>query len=108
MKLHILTLNWNGASKLQQLYATLMPSLAGIDFRWHVKDNGSIDGSVDYLQSMNNEKISIVKCDHNNDNYAKGCNVLFDVAKPEDEDYILLLNNDVSFFDISSIHNMID
>ena len=106
-KLFIFTLNWEGAEKLKKLYPSLIKSLKDINYEWFIKDNNSKDDSVDYLNSFNNKNIKIIKYKNNLQNFAQGMNFLFTEAKPDDEDYVLLLNNDIIFNDSNSIKNMI-
>jgi len=105
--LHILTLSWNGKSKLEKLAPTLIKSLNNIEYKWLVKENGSNDGSIEYLNGLNNSNIIPIQWKNNLQNFAEGCNVLFKEASPKENDYILLLNNDIIFNDFSSIKNMI-
>lgn len=104
--LHILTLNWNGADKLQKLYNSLIPSLKDINYTWLIKDNNSVDNSAEVVSKFVGN-INYNQYPNNNQNFSEGCNYLFDIAKPDDEDYILLLNNDIVFNDTHSIKNMI-
>jgi GT2 family glycosyltransferase len=104
--LKILTLNWNGKDKLERLTPTLINSLNRIDYEWWVKDNGSKDGSVEFLESLSNTHL--VKTSHNRDSYASGMNILFEAANCLDEDLILFLNNDLYFGNTNSIKNMIE
>lgn len=104
----ILTLNWNGRSKLEKLYPTLISSLDKLKYTWLVKDNASKDEGVEYLKSLNDSNIDIYPYHDNKQNFSEGMNYLFDKSNANDEDYVLLLNNDVMFNDTSSIHNMID
>lgn len=94
-RLFILTLNWNGEEKLKKLAPSLTNCLSDIDFEWYVKDNASKDGSIDYLNSLNNDKIKVIKYKDNSQNFSAGMNYLFNEIKPKDNDLILLLNNDV-------------
>lgn len=104
--LYILTLNYNGEDKLKKLAPTLLDSLDGINFEWHIKDNASKDKSVDYLKSLDNNKIKILEYKDNSQNFAAGMNYLFNIIKPNDNDFILLLNNDIIFNDTTSIEKM--
>ena len=104
--LHILTLTWNGKSKLEKLAPTLIKSLNNIEYKWLVKDNGSNDNSIEYLNGLNNPNIVPIQWKDNLQNFAQGCNLLFKEASPKESDYILLLNNDIIFNDFSSIKNM--
>jgi GT2 family glycosyltransferase len=107
MKLHILTLHWNAKEKIERLYKSLIPSLDGIDFKWWIKDNNSTDGSVEYLKLIECENIEAYYCTHNRDSFSVGMNILFERANINDDDFVLLLNNDLWFGDDKSIHNMI-
>ena len=103
-KLHIFTLTWNGLSKLLDLKPGLEASLSGIDYTWHIRDNGSRDGTIEEIQKWNCKPYAI---GHNKDTFAKGMNYLADQLSLKDDDYILLLNNDVVFNDKNSINKMI-
>jgi GT2 family glycosyltransferase len=105
--LYILTLNWEGADKLAKLYPTLINSLSGVDFKWLIRDHGSNDDSLKVIKNWNNDNVIAIDYKHNRDNFSEGCNFLFKEANPKDEDFILLLNNDVIFNDILSIKNML-
>ncbi len=105
--LHILTLNYNGKTKLEKLYPTLINSLNGIEYSWHIRDNGSSDNSIDLKNVWNNDSVIFSRINHNIDGFATGCNYLFNIASPNDNDLILLLNNDITFNDTNSIKNMI-
>ena len=105
-KLFIQTLNWNGKELLERLYKTLIPAVNKFDYKWLVKDNNSKDGSVEFLKSIQGDRVDVLYCSHNTDSFASGMNILFDMANPSDEDLILLLNNDVWFGDDTSIVEM--
>lgn len=109
MTLYIMTLHWNNVEKLKKLHKTLIPNLEqlNIDWQWWIKDNGSTDGSKEFLQSIESNKIKIHFRNHNKDSFSSGMNLLFELINPNDEDYILLLNNDLWFNDKNSIKNMI-
>ena len=106
-KLNILTLNWDGKDKLKQLYPSLISSLQDIDYQWFVKDNNSKDKSVEYLNSHNNDRVKVFAYPNNQQNFSQGCNYLFNEAAPSDNDYVMLLNNDIIFNDTQSIKKMI-
>jgi GT2 family glycosyltransferase len=103
--LHLLTLSYNGKDKLLPLYNSLFKH--NLQFIWHIKDNGSKDGTVEEFKNINNDRINIIQYPHNKDNYSYGCNFLFKEANPKDDDTILLLNNDVLFTNDINLHNMI-
>lgn len=106
-KLHVLTLTWNGIDKLSKLHESLMPALQGIDYNWLIKDNNSKDNTVDIASSWAGN-INVIPYKDNKQNFSEGCNFLFKEASPKDEDYVMLLNNDVTFGDTSSLKNMLD
>lgn len=106
--LHILTLSWQGKSKLEALNKSLLPALDGIDYKWHIKENGSTDNSVEEIKKWDNKNINLIAYPHNRQNYAQGMNLLFKEAAPADNDIILTLNNDVIIKNINSIKNMIN
>jgi GT2 family glycosyltransferase len=106
-KLYILTLTWNGLSKLKRLYPTLINSVNDISYKWYIKDNNSVDNSISYLNEQNNSNIIPIKWKDNLQNYSQGNNFLFREAAPKESDYILLLNNDIIFNDATSIKRMI-
>lgn len=106
--LNILTLNWDGKDKLEKLYPSLMKSLDNIDYRWFIKDNNSKDDSIKYINSFENSNVNIIQYKNNRQNFSEGCNHLFNVANPNDNDLVMLLNNDIIFNDKSSIKNMIN
>lgn len=105
-KVHILTLTWNGCDKLTKLKESLMPALEGIEYTWWIKDNASIDNTVE-VASQWGDSVKVIEFKNNLQNFSQGCNFLFNEAKPKDDDLILLLNNDVSFGDTTSLKRMI-
>jgi GT2 family glycosyltransferase len=112
MKLHALTLSWNGLPKLNKLYPGLMDNFNSLlksekeltDCLWHLRDNGSKDETVKQGKEWNSTIIYDVG--HNRDNFAKCVNYLFKEANPQDDDFILLLNNDVVFPDKVSLREL--
>lgn len=106
--LHLYTLNWNSKDKITNLYNSLDKYYKDLDFKWFIKDNNSNDGSQEIIDSFKNPKINLIKYTHNKDNFAEGMNFLFKESKPNKDDYILLLNNDIIFNDSQSLINMID
>ncbi len=105
--LNILTLTWNGADKLDKLHTSLMPALEGIDYRWIIKDNASKDDTIAMIAKWENDKIKVIAHPNNQQNFSQGCNVCFKEAAPADNDYVMLLNNDIIFNDADSIKKMI-
>ena len=86
-KLHILTLNWNGLSLLQDLRpslkAAIEPLKDAVDVTWYVRDNGSTDGSFEYLESIDDIPTRVFSINHNRDAFATGVNNLWRSAQPE-------------------------
>lgn len=105
--LHIITLNWQGKDKLKKLKESLLPALNDVEYTWHIKDNGSTDGSLEEIASWTDVKVNLIAYPNNRQNYAQGMNLLFKEAAPKDDDLILTLNNDIIFQDTTSLKAMI-
>jgi len=105
--LHILTLTWNACDKLNALKNSLLPALSNIDYQWLIKDNASKDDTVKVASDWG-DKIKVFPYKDNLQNFSAGMNYLFREAAPADNDYVMLLNNDVIFNDTESIRNMLD
>lgn len=108
-KLHIFTLSWNGLDKLQRLKESMLPGLkkAKVDWHWHIKSNGCSDNTPENVNTWG-DRITCYEYKNNMQNFSEGNNYLFDLVQPEDDDYVLLLNNDVIFNDNKSLKKMID
>jgi len=107
MTVHVLTLNWQGKDKISKLKESFRPAIKDIDYVWHIKDNGSTDGSVEEIKNWNDVKYNLIEYPNNRQSYSQGMNLLFKEACPKDDDIILTLNNDVIFNDTVSLKNMI-
>ena len=108
--IHILTLTWDGLDKLKKLNDTLRVASISLNqpVRWYIRDNGSKDGTVEWLKSYRDLfDVESMFVNHNRDNFAQGVNSLFEIAKPQQGDFILLLNNDIIFGDDTSLVNML-
>lgn len=105
--LHILTLTWNACDKITALKNSLLPALENIDYQWLIKDNASKDETVKTISEWG-DKIKVIPYKDNLQNFSAGMNYLFHIAAPADDDYVMLLNNDVIFKDTTSIKNMMD
>lgn len=121
--IHVLTLTWNGLDKLKRLAPTLESACEdlGHDVRWYVRDNGSKDGTQQWLEERYPKGVRVTlskNCahcfglrtmfvDHNRDNFAQGVNSLSEMANPQSGDFVMLLNNDMVFGDKTSIVNML-
>jgi len=109
--IHILTLNWNGLDKLKELFGSLLPAVEEMkaidhDWKWYVRDNGSTDGSKEWLSELKN--VELLSVDHNRATYAQGMNSLFEMVRQniEPNDVVLFLNNDVVIEDRHSLAKM--
>src|SRR5277367_6348823 len=103
--LNILTLTWNKSDKLCKLKESMIPALEGIDYTWFIKDNASKDDTVEKA-SVWGDNVKVIKYKDNLQNFSQGMNYIFNVAAPKDNDLVLLLNNDITFGDTTSIKNM--
>lgn len=110
MNIHILTLTWNGLEKLTKLKESLLPNLNNLkdlNWKWWIKDNGSTDKTVEVASTWG-DNIEVIAYKNNLQNFSQGMNYCFDAAKPNDNDLILLLNNDVIFGDNTSLQKMVN
>lgn len=126
MRIHVLTLTWNGIDKLKFIEHGLTTNLDYLtrtengDLKeghehpiWHLRDNGSKDGTIDFVKKweiMSDPHTQTVVYDigHNRDSFATGMNFLFEKANPADSDIILLLNNDIVFHGEKNLKKMYD
>jgi GT2 family glycosyltransferase len=92
---------------LRTLKVSLMPALEGIEHTWHIKDNGSEDGTVQEARTWG-PNVRVYEYPNNRQNFAEGMNYIFNQAAPEDNDVVMLLNNDVVLQDTGSIQAMLD
>ena len=104
--LHLLTLTWNAADKLTKLKESLIPALNDVEYTWTIKDNASKDNTVEVASTWG-DKVQVLAYKDNRQNFSEGMNYCFNAATPADDDYVLLLNNDVILNDKKSIKNMI-
>lgn len=105
-RLFIMTLTWNACDLLTKLKESLIPALNGLDYKWIIKDNNSKDDTVKVASSWG-DNITVISYKDNFQNFSEGMNYIFNFISPKDDDFILLLNNDITFGDITSIKNMI-
>jgi hypothetical protein len=87
----ILILNWNSREMTAQCIHSVLKMIAE-DYEIIVVDNGSKDGSVEYLQGQF-PRITVLSQDHNL-GFAAGCNVGLKLALERGAKYVLPLNND--------------
>lgn len=104
--LHVFCLNWNGENLLNTLLISLLENLKNIsqDYSIHIRDNGSTDNSINIIKKYS---INLYSIAHNRDSFSEGMNFLLKETKPDDEDYILLLNNDINFISNNNLNKMI-
>lgn len=93
---HVLVINWNGLTHLQECFETL---LAG-DYpnaQFILIDNASTDGSVEFVRGRfgDDPRVAIIECPTNL-GWSGGNNVGLERALAEGADYVLLLNNDTA------------
>lgn len=106
--IHILTLTYNGLSKLQKLRPGLLKNLEtlGEEFKWYIKSNGCKDGTIEEVSKW--PEVKLLDTGHNRDNFAAGVNKLCSISNAKQDDIYLFLNNDVEFVDNVSIKNMFE
>ena len=91
MDIAVVILNWNGKHFMQKYLPILVSNTADVPGAFiAVADNGSDDGSVEWLEKEHPE-VQLVKFDRNY-GFAEGYNKAFEVI---DADYYVLLNSDV-------------
>lgn len=92
-KVAIITLNWNGKKHLDDCLNSLL-KLNYPNFEIIVVENGSTDGSKEYLRNNFQEKIKIIDLSENT-GFAKGNNLAIQAAfKDPAVKYIATINND--------------
>ena len=90
MKLSVVIANWNTKELIKQSIESILHSAApGLDFEIIVIDNGSMDGSAEYLKALGNTIRLILNTE--NKGYAKACNQGMKISAGK---YILLLGSD--------------
>lgn len=83
-------LNWNGVHYLQKFLPILISKTRYCDAQFYVADNGSTDGSIDYINSTF-PYINVIRLSTNL-GFAKGYN---EALKIVDAQYFMILNSDV-------------
>lgn len=115
MAIYALTLTWNAKECLDKLYKSILEVRKSLttDFIWYIRDNNSNDGTEELVKSWNDDVfVRYFKANHNLDNFAKCNNFLVDQVKEQenidyDKDYFLLLNNDITIDDSTSLNSML-
>ncbi len=93
MKTAVVILNWNGKGFLEKFLPGVTASTEGLDAEVVVADNGSTDGSVEYLQSTYPELKTILF--DRNYGFTGGYNRAFKALEEDAPEYFLLLNSDI-------------
>lgn len=90
-KVGIIILNWNGIKDTVECLESLK-KITYNNYNIYVVDNGSTDGSIEYLNKYN----TYIKIISNKQNlgFAEGNNIGIRAAIEDGADYVLLLNND--------------
>jgi len=89
-KTAIVILNWNGIDYLKRFLGTAVRNSSSPGNAIYVADNGSTDGSADWI-SMNFPDVGLIKFDKNL-GYAGGYNM---ALQQIDSEYFILLNSDI-------------
>jgi GT2 family glycosyltransferase len=89
-KVAVVILNWNGLKFLQQFLPSVLQS-TWPNLQVVVGDNGSTDGSVEYIQSRYASEVTVIQNDENY-GYTGGYNRIVNQVKA---DYYILLNSDI-------------
>jgi GT2 family glycosyltransferase len=113
MRVHVLTLNWNGQAMLDKLREDLGWELCCFWMKegrlkegwepaiWHIRDNGSKEVPDPILWDVRSDigplETRVYEAGHNRDSFARCVNDLFEKANPADDDIVFLMNNDISF-----------
>lgn len=90
----IIILTWNGIEYTKQCLTALFENTIYKNYEVVVVDNGSKDGTIEYLESVQNrqpEKLHYIK-NNKNLGFTRGNNIAIEKIKEND---IVLLNNDV-------------
>jgi GT2 family glycosyltransferase len=94
VKTAVVILNWNGISFLKMFLGKVLSCSSGNGTVVYVADNGSSDGSVDYI-SENYKEIRLIRLEKNH-GFAKGYNLALGKI---DAQYFVLLNSDIEVTD---------
>jgi hypothetical protein len=88
----VIIVNWNGKHYLDTCLSSLLQQTYG-NFEAFVVDNGSADGSCDFIEQAY-PRVRLIKLSHNT-GFAQGNNIgIREAFKDKDVKYIALLNND--------------
>jgi len=92
-KISIITLTYNGIDVLKNCVESILEKCATVDFEWLIRENGSKDGSLEYLQQMaaKDSRLRIFNMT-NGSNFSQMNNELYPECRGQ---YVVFLNNDV-------------
>ena len=88
MRCSVVILNWNGEQTLRQFLPSVLAHTQSKDVEIVVADNGSTDGSLNFLQT---QPVRVIKLEQNY-GFAEGYNRTIEQV---DAEYVVLLNSDV-------------
>lgn len=91
-KVFVITLNWNGKNWLGDCLSSIL-AMDYPNFEVVVVDNGSTDGSVEFVR-QNFPTIYVIETGSNL-GYARGFNVGLEYAAKNGAEYFLIMNNDI-------------
>jgi len=92
-KLSIITLTYNGLHVLKNCIESVLEQCADQDFEWIIRENGSTDGTVEYLKELaeKDDRLFPIQCT-NEGSFSQMNNEMLEYCSG---DYVLFLNNDV-------------
>ncbi|MBN1108126.1 MAG: glycosyltransferase family 2 protein [Bacteroidales bacterium] len=90
IKTAVVILNWNGKEFLEMFLGKVIENSGGPDTEVYVADNGSDDGSCDYLETFRG-KVKVLRLDENH-GFAGGYNLALSRIEAR---YYVLLNSDI-------------
>lgn len=89
-KTAVVILNWNGREYLKMFLGKVTEKTGGCDADVYVADNGSDDGSAEYVQAFH-KNVKLIRFDRNH-GFAEGYNLALRQIEAE---YFVLLNSDI-------------
>lgn len=90
LKCAVVILNWNGIDFLKKFLPVVLECSSGEDSSVYLADNGSQDGSVEYIKG-NFNNVNLIRLDKNH-GFAGGYNLALEQI---DSKYYVLLNSDI-------------
>ena len=90
-KVHLIVLNWNN-KEISKKCLSSIKKVSYSNYKVLIVDNNSQDGSVEFFKKYF-PQYDILALDKNL-KYAGGNNAAVDYLKPEEEDFLVFINND--------------